>query len=356
VARVLSLIASNQRRGAEVFAERLTTELQRCGHDVTLLAVEPAVGDRPLDVEIAGSTRWDVRGLLRVRAAARAHDVVIGHGSSALLTGALGTAGTDAAFIYRGIGDPAAWGNVRASQLRIGTPLRRANAVTALYPAARSELLRRYRLDPERVEIVPNGVPDAPFNAATDEQRHVARQRFGLGPSRRWVGCVGALSPEKNVAAAIRAIGRCPGTGLAIAGDGPLRPDLERLAAECAPGQVAFCGVTEDIDVLYHALDALLIPSHSEGIPAVAIEAAFCELPVVATAVGGMNSVVVSGRTGVLADVDDDAAMAAGIRTALEQREQFGQAGRSHCLARFSMTVVGTQWAELIERVLQAPR
>src|SRR5690606_34647656 len=105
-----------------------------------------------------GSRRWDPAGLARLSVTVRSFDVLVAHGSSALLHGAVASALSRTPFVYRNIGDPASWGAVRAAQLRIGVPLRRAAAAVSLYGAAADFLGSRYRLA-RPVEVIPNAVP-----------------------------------------------------------------------------------------------------------------------------------------------------------------------------------------------------
>ena len=77
---------------------------------------------------------------------------------------------------------------------------------------------------------------------------------------------------------------------------------MRRLAAELAPGRVRFLGPVGRPRALLDQVDALVMPSRTEGLPAAAIEAGMVGLPVVGYAVGGMPEVVVDGTTGVLLD------------------------------------------------------
>lgn len=177
----------------------------------------------------------------------RSHDVLVAHGSTALLHGAAASTLARRPFIYRNIGDPAAWGAVRGADLRIGLPLRRAAAVGALFPAAREHLISVYRLSPERVTTIPNAVPT--FDAPTSLARTAVRVEFGLSgldPGNEsslgesgsgnaderlsWVGFAGSLSEEKGVLSAIQAVGADAGLGLVVAGSGPQSAEAHELA------------------------------------------------------------------------------------------------------------------------------
>ena len=97
------------------------------------------------------------------------------------------------------------------------------------------------------------------------------------------IAFIGTLSGEKRIDLAIAAIAKLPDHVLVVAGDGPLRHEAERQAAAEAPGRVMFLGEVRDVIPILHAVDAVVITSEAEGMPGVAIEAALCGLPVVAT-------------------------------------------------------------------------
>ena len=175
MARVLHLISSNERRGAEVFAYELAQYLRGIGHEVRVLAVAPSSGPEVLDAEVAGRGRGDLRGFARSVSAARWSDVVVSFGSTSLITGALAAKIARRPFVYRNIGDPAVWGEARFAGLRIGAPVRSAAAVVALYPGAKATLIERYRLDTRRIRIIPRGVPAERFSPADDDAEAAAR-------------------------------------------------------------------------------------------------------------------------------------------------------------------------------------
>ena len=295
--RALHLVSSTDRRGAQVFATQLADVLGGPPEHPVVAIVE-GVGAHRLAAASLGSGRWDPRGATRLVAGLGHFDVLVAHGSSALLHGAAASGLARRPFIYRNIGDPAAWGAVRGASLRIGAPLRRAAAVAALYPAAREHLLHAYRLAPDRLVTIPNGVPG---HAAPDgPDRAAARRRLGLREDLDWVGFVGALSEEKGVLDAVRAVAEEPGWGLVVAGGGAQREEAEHLADALAPDRVRFLGVTDEPRTLLAAVDVVVLPSRTEGIPATAIEAGLSARPVVATRVGGLPEVIDDEVTGIL--------------------------------------------------------
>lgn len=355
VTNALMIIASDHRRGAETFAVALSDELQMHEHRCTVVALR---GDRraeALPVPIIGSSRWDPIGMARLVALARRHEVVVGHGSSTLLNGSVASLFARRPFVYRNIGDPSVWGNRRCADLRIGLPLRGASAVAALYGEASQELCRRYRLDPARVRTIPNAVRADRFVPVDSGARASRRAELGLDADLRWVGFVGALSEEKRLHLAIDSIVRNPGLGLLVAGDGPDRAELEAHADRGAPGRVVFLGAVGDANVVYRAAELIVLPSRTEGLPAVVIEAGLCALPVVAAPVGGLAEIVVDGQTGRLVDPTDGSAFDAALWDCLDRADVVGRAARRHVEERFTLGPVAALWSELLQAVVSRP-
>jgi len=165
---------------------------------------------------------------------------------------------------------------------------------------------------------VPNAVGPAPPPAG--------REDF---PDGRLVLAVGRLVEQKNHELAIRAVSRVPGATLAIVGDGPLRPELERLAAELdAP--VIFTGVRRDARALMGAADAVVLPSRWEGLPLTALEALASGTPLVATNVRGLRELLFDGENALLVPEEPEA-LAAALRRVLDDPElaaRLSEAGR----------------------------
>lgn len=354
--RILHLVAGNHRRGAETFAVELAEHHRAVGHEVRVMAVTDSGGSDPLPVEVAADHRADPRGATRIINAARWSDVVVSFGSSSLAAGAVAARVTRRPFVYRQIGDPSVWGRVRWSNLRVGAPARSAQRVVALYPGAADTLVDLYRLDRSTIQIIPRGVPGDRFQPSTAAEQSAAREWLGLDPSRSWVAYVGALSEEKDPLLAIDAMAHLDDeVGLVVAGDGPLMGEVTRRCARLG-NRVQLLGAVTDVGPVYAAADLLILPSRTEGIPGVAVEAGMSGLPVVAFPVGGVPSVVLDGSTGVLEAERRPEAVAAGVRDAIVRSTSYGAAARAHCLEHFSMTTVGLAWERVIDEVLHSQR
>ena len=172
MARILHLISSNQRRGAETFGTELAADMTERGHEVEVLAVAPSTSGPYLDVKVAGRHRADPVGLARILRSANANDLVVSFGSASLQSAGIAGALTRRPFIYRNIGDPTVWQSVRGARWRVGLPLRRASAIVAVFPEAGAEIARRYGIDQSRIRVIPRGVPSERFPLVSQERVH----------------------------------------------------------------------------------------------------------------------------------------------------------------------------------------
>ncbi|TMK32237.1 MAG: glycosyltransferase family 4 protein [Actinobacteria bacterium] len=180
-----------------------------------------------------------------------------------------------------------------------------------------------------------NGVPPAPPPTPRSE----VERELGLQPGSPLVLAVGRLVDAKNHALAVRAIAAVPGASLVIAGDGPLRAQLEHDARSAGVGdRVVLAGLRSDARRLMGSADAVVFSSRAEGLPLAALEALASGTPVVAAGVRGLCELLTDGEDSLIVSPDDASALAAGIRTVLDDpalREHIGAGGR-RVAARYS--------------------
>jgi len=183
---------------------------------------------------------------------------------------------------------------------------------------------------PSRVRVVHNGIAEPPARPADPRM-------LELGRSGTTVICtLTQLRPGKGVETLIEAFSRVaaehPEARLAIAGDGPLRGDLEQRAQAGGVGDaVAFLGeVPEPIPVLRGA-DVFVLPSWAESFPYVILEAMSVGLAIAAADVGGVGEAITDGHSGLLFAARDAEATAAALRRLLigeRLRRELGEAAR----------------------------
>lgn len=343
---ILQVLTDDDRRGAQVFGVDLGRELQARGRRVRTVALAPGrVGG--LDVGVLGPAPLAPATLRALRAEIRRAGVVVAHGSTTLPACAAAGAGTGVPLVYRSIGDPRHWGAGPARRLRVRLYYRRVAHAVALWPGSAQALAGTFGVDPRRISVIPNGVPEdrcAPVDAAG---RGAARRALDLPQLARVVVYVGALAPEKEVGTAIRAVAGLPHTHLLVIGDGPERAALAGLA-----GGARLLGAGDPAQA-FAAADVVVLPSRTEGMPGVLVEAGLRGLPAVATAVGGVAEVVLDGRTGRLVPPGDVAALRAALGEVLPHAAELGAAARAHCRERFTMAVVGEAWDAVLARFLR---
>jgi glycosyltransferase involved in cell wall biosynthesis len=147
-----------------------------------------------------------------------------------------------------------------------------------------------------------------------------------------------------------------------IAGDGPMRRELEQKVDRAGLGHViAFTGTLAHRKLLevVAAADIVVIPSHFEGFGLAAIEAMALSRPVVVTAVGGLVEIVEDGVSGAIVPAHQPGELARAVRELMgspEQREAFGRAGRKRVEQAFDLPRITTQLCDLYEDTLSSIR
>jgi glycosyltransferase involved in cell wall biosynthesis len=341
--QILQVITDTDRRGAQVFAMDLEEELATRGWQVETVALALGDSDHPLPVRVLGKKRLSLRTLLSLRRAARGAQIVVGHGSATLQACAVALYSSGVPFVYRNIGDPVYWARSRSRRLRKRAMLSRAHAVVAVWPGAARALHDVFRVPHTKVRVIPKACPAARFPPVQHSERMSSRRRLGLPDGAPTAVYVGALSPEKNVEIAIRAIGALSPAVLVLAGDGPDRHRLEFIARSIAPHRAIFLGVTDRPHEVLAAADVLVLPSKTEGVPGALIEAGLRGLPVVATRVGGVPSMLEGSSMAVLVPPDDQGALTEALRVLLSQELPRVRA-RADWTNRFEIGPVGESW------------
>lgn len=209
---------------------------------------------------------------------------------------------------------------VPAKRRRTAEGLRAADGVVAVSRDLAGRLAA-FGVEAGRVLVNHDGVDPALFHPGP---RAEARARVGLPAGEPVVLFVGNLVAVKAVDVLIRACADLGGGGgpaprLVVVGQGPLRPALEAVARDCGiAGRVTFTGpkFLTDLPDWYRAADVFCLPSHSEGVPNVLLEASACGTPWVASRVGGIPEIAGLGNSR-LVPPNSPAALAAALRAAL---------------------------------------
>jgi glycosyltransferase involved in cell wall biosynthesis len=182
--------------------------------------------------------------------------------------------------------------------------------------------------------------------------------RAGLDRARPRLIAVGRLRPPKDFDTLLRALAALPPTGFdaAIVGDGPQREGLRaQLEALGLDDRVRLEGERQDVAQRLADADVFVLSSRSEGLPVSVLEAMAAGLPVVASAVGGVDELVVHGETGLLVPPADADALAAALGLLVADaglRRRLGAAGRARAEARFDLRPFQRAHVELYSREL----
>ena len=256
------------------------------------------------------------------------------------------------------------------------TALEAADAVVAVSNETREDVLRLFDVSAERVHVIHNGI-DADFYRP--DPATTALERHGIDPGVPYVLFVGRITRQKGIVHLVRAIRHLdPAIGVVLCAGQPDTPEIaeemERgvAAAQADRPNVVWIGEMvsrEEARQLYSHAAVFCCPSVYEPFGIINLEAAACETPVVASAVGGIPEVVVDGETGLLVPVElrpDDPMspidpdrfernLAGAINALMADaatREVMGRAARRRAVERFSWSRIAEETVELYRRLV----
>jgi glycosyltransferase involved in cell wall biosynthesis len=189
------------------------------------------------------------------------------------------------------------------------------------------------------------------------------RAELGLGESAPVVATAVLLRPQKALdvllAAHALVLARIPDAQLVIAGDGELRSELEHLADRLGlDGNVHFLGSRQDVDAILGSADVAALSSDFEGMPLFAFECMANHTPLVATAVGGVRSLIVDGESGILVPRRNATALADALVELLTNaplRAEMARAAERR-LAPYRIETVAAEFARLYEQLIAEAR
>ena len=184
------------------------------------------------------------------------------------------------------------------------------------------EECRRLRVSDRKIELVHNAIDLSAYTRWVGKDQ--AQRDLGVdaqgGPL---IGMVCRLSPEKGILEAIAMVDRFRTMGkpvqLWIAGDGPFRTEIEKEISRLGLGaNIRLLGQLADARVFYQAMDVFLLNSIREGLPNVVLEAMALEVPVVATRVAGVPTLIKPGQTGWLIEPEETGMLDSAVAECLE--------------------------------------
>jgi glycosyltransferase involved in cell wall biosynthesis len=236
--------------------------------------------------------------------------------------------------------------------------LRAADAivVTSRDYAASSFFAARLPALESRLSVIPAGVDLRQMSPAG--KRRDARRRLGL-PDAPTIFFLARLDPAhyfKGLHVLLDALGRMPGVGLVIGGDGESRAEYEALVRRLVlEARVHFAGDIPDemLPAYYRAADVVTLPSvdRTEAFGLVLIEAMACGTPVVASRLSGVRALVEVGCNGYLAKPGDAGDLAEKLARCIDESATLGRNARAFAAERFSWTTIAEQLRGLYGRL-----
>jgi glycosyltransferase involved in cell wall biosynthesis len=326
--RILHIDTERTWRGGQQQAFSLMRGLERRGHHNILIARK----NSPLlkkaqeeNIQTWAVNPWSEAAVgtafrLSSRLLEQKIDVVHAHSAHAVMLARLITYGTPIPYVLTRRVDFQLQKNLISRWKYRG-----AAKILAISNAVEHALVRS-GIPHEKIERVPSGVDFTRY----DDVRAINRSQWGISAEALVVGQVAALAPHKDQETFITALARAvtiePRLVGVIAGDGPLRKELEQQALELNLGEhIKFLGFVErPLDVM-KGFDVFCMSSKEEGLGTSIIDAMALDIPVVATAAGGIPELIEDLKTGYLAPVQNAEVLAQKIIFAL--RDHAGRAG-----------------------------
>jgi glycosyltransferase involved in cell wall biosynthesis len=212
-----------------------------------------------------------------------------------------------------------------------------------------------------RLTVIRNSARLSAFENRDPTARHRLLSFFQPGSGvTQVVLAAGRLSPEKGFGVLVEAAASIcrenPRAGVVLFGEGVLRQDLERrLAGLGLTQRFLMPGFRTDLDTLIGAADVVVLPSFTEGLPNVALEASAAGVPVVATAVGGTPEAIADGESGFLVPPGQPEPIAARVGELLRNadlRARFGAVGPERMRTRFTFEAQAAAYLRLLNRIV----
>lgn len=352
-------------RGGQNQALLMLKGLHARGHAAELVtARESALGERAAAFGVP--VHYVPRGLLRWPAGRKIHEL-------------LGSGRYDLVHANEAHAVTAAWLAVRQQSRddrtpvvisrRVGYPIRQ-NAIAKLRYQAAAKIVANSQwvaecavasgILREKLTVVHEGAEIPPRFTAVGKQS--ARERWGVPEDTTLLGCVGVLLPDKGQEWLIRALAELrkefPDVKLLLAGDGPQRGKLQKLAHELGVSDaVIFAGFVKDVQSVYAALNVFLLPSFFEALNNSLLAAMAYEIPSIAFNRGALGEIIEHGKSGLLVEAANEPALRDAIAFLLREpafARQLGASGRERVQENFSAAKMVDGMIRVYDDVLRA--
>ena len=248
---------------------------------------------------------------------------------------------------------------------------KKTTKIITLSEIQKNELSKTYKVaDASKFEIIPLGFDLEKFETNQSEKRKKFRELYNIGEDEIAIGIVGRLVPIKNHALFLKALSIVAAKTKVkirafIIGDGDERKNIEMLATSLGLsfnnenlGQrniLTFTSWIKDIDVSNAGMDIIALTSNNEGTPVSLIEAQASGKPIVSTSIGGIEDIVIKGKTALLSDINDEQALAENLLKLIEDaglRTSFSLKGADFVRQKFSYRRLCSDMATLYNSLL----
>ncbi|HEB71325.1 MAG TPA: glycosyltransferase family 1 protein [Nitrospirae bacterium] len=238
--------------------------------------------------------------------------------------------------------------------------LRRLSGVICVSEGQRRRL-KTYGITPKRSWVAHNSISvDAMKKKQNGALRNSVFKRLGVSENEKMIVAAGRLSPEKGHKYLVDAVHKMRESSfevsIVVCGEGVCESDLKRRARKLGVyDKFRFVGFRRDINDIFNAMDLLVLPSLTEGLPNVVLEAFACKKPVVATDVGGVPEVVEDGVNGFLVPPERPDLMAeamAKILGSADEARRMGEAGYDTVKSNFNFQNQAKKLEKIYEEVL----
>lgn len=232
--------------------------------------------------------------------------------------------------------------------------------IVAVSDPIRQEMIAKL-VNPAKILVIYNGIDLRRFDCVRDKSALKSGTRI---PKDAFVlGTVASLSPEKGhiylFQAAQNLLKTHPKLFLFIAGDGPLRAELEKTALTLGiQNHVFFAGFRKNMPDVYAAMDVFVLPSLQEGLPMALLESMACAKPVVATDVGSVRKLIKNEKTGLLVPPANTAALVSAIGFLLDdlnRAKRMALRGFAKVREQHSAAVMTQDYIHLYDSLLPEP-
>lgn len=234
---------------------------------------------------------------------------------------------------------------------------RQADLLLCVCDDIRGEWIARYGIEPRRIRTLQNGVDSLRFTPAPSAE---GRRALGLPLDAYVAGTVGRLDPIKNQAALIGAVARLapevPALHAVLIGSGPLEAELQKMVeARSLTGRVHFPGLRREVEQLLPAFDVFVMPSISEGMSNVLLEAMSCGVPPICTDLLSHREIVTPGMDALLLRPCNEATVAEALRDLYRNepaRSRLAGNARRTILERFTLDRMVHKYEEAYVEVM----